>query len=151
MLLGSVGMRGLFNPSRGWPDWGRPCSVGFTYGYSHSIPTGSKIKLRTFATKTISRMCVFSRRKADLRRHVECVQLAAALLFDRQRTLRTESGSKLHALHMNELAKHILPISGDGSRGQNCDRAGNGHVLRRKRTSSARCPLAGVPEGNKYE
>jgi hypothetical protein len=51
--------------------------------------------------------CVFSRRKVDLRRHVECVQLAAALLFDRQRTLRTESGSKLHALHMKELAKHI--------------------------------------------
>jgi hypothetical protein len=50
---------------------------------------------------------VFSGRKADLRRHVECVQLAAALLFDRQRTLRTESGSKLHALHMKDLAKHI--------------------------------------------
>jgi hypothetical protein len=39
---------------------------------------------------------------------MECVQIAAALLFDRQRTLRTESGSKLHALHMKELAKHIL-------------------------------------------
>jgi hypothetical protein len=51
---------------------------------------------------------VFSRRKADLRRYVECVQLAAALLFDRQRTLRIESGSKLHALHMKEPAKHIL-------------------------------------------
>jgi hypothetical protein len=53
---------------------------------------------------------VFSRKKADLRRHVECVQLAAALLFDRQRTLRTESGSKLHALHMKELAKHIPSV-----------------------------------------
>jgi hypothetical protein len=57
--------------------------------------------------KSTACVCVFSRRKADLRRHVECVQFAAALLFDRQRTLRTESGSKLHALHMKEPAKHI--------------------------------------------
>jgi hypothetical protein len=44
-----------FSARKGTVFFGRPCSVGFAYGYSYSIPTGSRIKQRTFATKTVCR------------------------------------------------------------------------------------------------
>jgi hypothetical protein len=85
----------------------RPEAVGSFGVRAGSRTPQEQIGFRALVVHSSVFSYVFSRRKADLRRHVECVQLAAALLFDRQRALRTKSGSKLHALHMKELAKQI--------------------------------------------